>query len=103
MKLYHGTLENNGTEINISCIEFKNKLSLIDYIDEYYCGKNKEVVFVVMIGDKNHDYFVTDSYLKVQKFIEHLAIGSEYFVFEEPSYTEAFEYCIDASESHKLN
>jgi len=101
MKLYHASIEDRENELDVNCNIFKNRDRLIDFIDEKYCGKNKKVIFVAMPGYNTTDYFITDSYLKVQEYFMTF-FNTEYFLFEEPTYEEALRYCIGLCEIHPL-
>lgn len=105
MILHHATVEQRENEEDINEIGFKSKIdktSLLEYIDQYYHGKNKKVVFVAMIGSNSNDYFITDSYMKVQKYFLDGDVNKTYFLFEEPTYEEALMYCKDLCEIHEL-
>jgi hypothetical protein len=108
MKLYHASIEDRKQELDVNCIDFGinekvSKAKLIDFIDEKYCGKMKKVVFIAMIGSDTSDYFITDSHMKVQNyFLNSPYIAASYFLFEEQTYEDAFEYCKDHCEVHEL-
>ena len=105
MKLYHATIEEREQGLDVKCIEFNTKINIDKiqhFIDETYCGKNKKVVFIAMVGNDTHDYYITDSYLKVLDFFRYSLPNKNYYLFEEPTYEEAFGYCTDNAEIHEL-
>lgn len=106
IKFYHATIEDREQGKDVKCIEFKYTDKFNDniqhFIDETYCGKMKKVVFIAMIGEDSKEYFVTDNYLKVQDYFRYSLPNNTYFLFEEPTYEEAFLYCKDNCEVHEL-
>ena len=102
IKLNYATFKDYS---NIETIEFgitNFKKKLIDFIDDKYCGKGHKCVFVAMVGSETTDYFVTDSYLKVEEYFNSQPINSNYFLFEESTFENAFGYCKDHCEVHEL-
>ncbi len=102
MILHHGTIEQSQNNLDIEKISFNSKINLgklIDYIDNFYCGKQKDRVFVAMIGSESKDFFITSSYLKVEQYFNTKESNTNYFLFEYEDYTSAFEYCIDFCEN----
>lgn len=105
IKLHHHTNTDRMLDLPISYWEFSSATKAIDFIDKFYFGKNIEIVFVCMKEGKDNekDFFVTDNHLKAQRFFEsQTLISQQWFLFEEPTYEEAFEYCKDCAEGHKL-
>jgi hypothetical protein len=104
MKLYHATIEQRNNHEDVREINFNTKTDkegIIEFIDAYYHGHSK-VILIAMIGSETNDYFITDSYLKVQRYFNSFPVNKTYFLFEEPTYEEAFEYCKDHCEIHEL-
>ena len=105
IKLHHATNTDRLLELPISYWEFIGVDKAIDFIDNFYYDKKIEIIFICMKHaiDNQRDYFITDNYLKVQRFFESNTLPSyEWFLFEEPTYEEAFAYCLENSEGHKL-
>lgn len=98
MKLYHAIAE----ELDIKDIDFKKNIDIIEYIDDIYCGKMKKIIFIAMIGEDANDYYITDSYLKIQDFFKNSLPNKKYYLFEQKTYEEAFEFCKIHSEDHEL-
>lgn len=105
MKLYHATIEERKQGLDVKCINFNAKINIDNlqhFIDNEYCGKMKKVIFIAMVGEDTNDYYITDSYLKVQDFFRYSIPNKNYYLFEEETYEEAFEYCKSHCEIHEL-
>ena len=103
IKFYHATIEDREQGKDVKCIEVNFPIeNLTDIIDETYCGKMKKVVFIAMIGSDSKDYLITDDYINVETYFEFMDKKDAYFLFEEPTYEEAFAYCKDHCEIHEL-
>jgi hypothetical protein len=109
IQLHHATIEDRDSGLDVQCYEFKMKAKHKDntdmlqhFIDDRYCGKMKKVVFIAMVGSETNDYFITDNYNKVIDFFRYSLPNEVYFLFEEPTYEEAFEYCKSHCEVHEL-
>ena len=103
MELYYASIEDRekGLDVNKKTFNAKiNRTQLISFIDEIWSGNKR--IYVAMIGSETCDYFVTDSIYKVQEYFRKSPPNKTYFLFEEPTYEEAFEYCKDHCEVHEL-
>ncbi len=103
MKLYYGSLIDREKGLNVKCINFNTKVSktkLIYKLDELWSGN--KCIYIAMVGSDTCDYFITDSYLKVQDYFNNSEINTNYFVYEEKTYEDAFEYCKYHCEIHEL-
>lgn len=102
IRLHHASIEDRKNDLDVNCDIFTSKHELIDFIDEKYCGKNKKVVFIALVGNETSNYFITDNYLKAENYFLNQYIHSDYYLFEEETFEEAFEYCKDHCEIHEL-
>jgi hypothetical protein len=99
----------NGTDVKQECFEGVRKL--IESVKNKY-SKPKEVVFVILLSNSKWEeqedsssYFVSSCIFDVMDYIKKTV--SVYCldtvtIFEEYTFKEAFEYCIDHCEIHKL-
>lgn len=103
MELYYASIDDRekGLDVNKKIFNAKiNRKQLILFIDEIWV--EKKGIYVAMIGSESCDYYVTDSIYKVLDYFRNSPPNKTYFLFEEPTYEEAFEYCKDHCEIHEL-
>lgn len=104
IEFMHSTIEELQAGEDVKKTNLNSIRECNEFIENEYHGKNKKVVFIVMINE-DADYFVTNNYMQITFYLTAISkfkLIEKLVVFEEPTFEEAFLYCKDQCEVHEL-
>jgi len=114
IELNYSTVEDREQHKDVEKHNFESKDLLLSFIKSKYIidYDNKPVVFVVMVNrsefkdeSDNKGYFISSSFNEVLDYL-FKKLKDNYFdivtLFEEYTYSNAFNYCKDHCEVHEL-
>lgn len=108
IELNYSTVEDREHLLDVRKYQFEEITDISDFIRKEYKGKDKRVVFIILLSSEHNDanfYFVTDSWIFAFEYIEQMKVvynGKKVTLFEEYTYSDAFDYCKDHCEVHEL-
>lgn len=88
---------------DIPCYKFNKHSQMIDFIDKN-CYQRDKIVWL-LAKDESKDVFISESQLSIQDFLTKKTAWQStgvYFLFEYPSYEEAYKVALDMMEIHEL-